>query len=422
MIAMRHAAPLLVALSLCPAAACRSSGDGGGASDGKPGARGGGGGGGGRGGRGVRPFPVDVQPVGTRDVTYSVSAVGAVEAFEEIQVTSRVTGVVEKVRFAEGQSVAAGQTLVEIEPRRFQLAVDAFAAAVEKARAALGEAQAGLARREKATHDNPGLIPGEEMETWRTRVATAKSEVRSAEGARDRAELDRRDAFVRAPAAGVLQTRTVRTGQYAQPGTVLATLIQRDPLLLRFDVPEREAAGLRPGMAAEFAGAPGEAPYRAVIKLVTTAADPNTRMVKVTAEVTDPRKATLRAGSFARVAVQMGTSSAAVVIPLTAVRPSEKGFLAYVVDGGVAAERVLELGMHTADGMVEVKKGVQVGERLVVRGAEALRAGAAVVVTGEGAGGKPARGQPGGGQPGSRREASGDKPAGGATPGQSKSP
>jgi membrane fusion protein, multidrug efflux system len=381
-------AMVLVLAALAAAPACKGESDAARA-QGNPGGQAGAAGAGGRGdgaggrGRAARAFPVQVQPVGARDVAYMVSAVGTVEAFEEIQVTSRVTGVVEKVRFSEGQSVKGGQPLVEIEPRRFQLAVESARAALAKTRAAMGEAQAGLARREKATVDNPGLVPGEELETWRTRVATARAEVNAARVALDRAELDRRDASVHAPVAGVLQTRSVRTGQYVQPGTVLATLIQRDPLLLRFDVPEREAAGLRPGMKVVFGGGAGEEPYSAVIKLVTTAADPSTRMVKVTAEVDDPRKATLRAGSFARVAVQMGTSTGAVVIPQTAIRPSEKGFLAYVVADGVAAERALDLGLHTSDGMIEVKRGLKIGEQLVVRGAEALRNGVQVSVTGQ---------------------------------------
>ncbi len=370
----------LLALALAAAALSGCSNEGDGAAEGKGGPPRGGG----KGGRGgSRAFPVEVQPVGSRDVAYVVSAVGTVEAFEEIQVTSRVTGVVEKVRFHEGETVTAGKPLAEIEPQRFQLAVEAARAALAKTRAAMAEAEAGLARREKATVDNPGLVPGEELETWRTRVATAKAEVHSAQVALDRAELDRRDAFVRAPVAGILQSRTVRTGQYVQPGTVLATLIQRDPLLLRFDVPARDAAGLREGMRIEFGGSGAQEPYRAVIKLVTTAADPNTRMVKVTAEVDDPRKDTLRAGSFARIAVRMGTTEGAVVIPQSAVAPSEKGFLAYLVEDNKAVERVVEIGQHTADGMLEVKSGLKIGEQLVVRGGEALRNGAPVVVTGQ---------------------------------------
>ena len=74
---------------------------------------------------------------------------------------------------------------------------------------------------------------------------------------RDRLRLRRivgqvRDAYVKAPKAGTIQTRSVETGQFVQPGTVLATLVQRDPLLLRFQVPEAEAGRLTKGMPAAF--------------------------------------------------------------------------------------------------------------------------------------------------------------------------
>jgi multidrug efflux system membrane fusion protein len=70
------------------------------------------------------------------------------------------------------------------------------------------------------------------------------------------------------------------------------------------------------------------------------------------------------------------------VIPQTAVRPSERGFLAYVVEGDVAKSRVLTLGLRTANGQVEVRGGLRPGELLVVRGAEALYEGAPVRVSG----------------------------------------
>ena len=63
-------------------------------------------------------------------------------------------------------------------------------------------------------------------------------------------------------------------------------------------------------------------------------------------------------------------------------RPSERGFLAFVVEGNQAHERVLTLGLRTADGLVEVRSGLQAGEQLVVRGNEALRDGFTVKVAG----------------------------------------
>jgi RND family efflux transporter MFP subunit len=123
--------------------------------------------------------------------------------------------------------------------------------------------------------------------------------------------------------------------------------------------------------------------YTARIRLVGAAADSRDRMVAVTAEVDDPARDELRPGTFVQVEVPVGGSTAAAVIPQTAIRPSEHGFLAFVIEGDVARERVLELGLRTADGEVEVRQGLAAGELLVVRGAEALRDGAKVDLEGQ---------------------------------------
>ena len=326
-------------------------------------------------------FPVEVQPVESRRVEYSINAVGSLDAFERVEVTSRVVGAVERVLFTEGQTVGAGQALLEIEPERYRLAVEAAEATVQKNLASKAEAEAGYARRQSASQKNPGLIRGEEIETWRTRVQTAAAEVSQAQAALAQAKLNLRDAFVRAPVAGIIQTRTVQTGQYVQAGTVIATLVRRDPLLLRFQVPQQEAGPLKTGMTARFTVTDDNTPFTARITHVAAAASNASRMVDVTANVANSNQAALRPGAFARVTIPVGNRVDAPVIPQTSIRPSEKGFLAYVIEDGVAKQRVLTLGMRTAGGDVEVRDGIRTGEMLVVRGAEALRDGAKVRVS-----------------------------------------
>lgn len=326
-------------------------------------------------------FPVEVIRVQNRAVTYSLNAVGSVEAFEKVQITARVAGVVERVLFTEGDRTASGQILVEIEPQRYSLAVESAQASFAKAAAAKSDADAGLKRRETVDTQNPGLIPGEEIEAWRTKVLVAAAEMSQTGAALNQAKLNLHDAYVRAPLAGLVQTRTVQTGQYVQPGTVLATLIRRDPLLLRFQVTEQDAGRLRPGIKAFFKIRNENQSYEAKIIHVAAATDENSRMVAVTAEVTDRQKNSLRSGSFAEIMVPVGNSRQTPVIPQTAIRPSEKGFLAFVVENGLAVERILNPGMRTADGQIEVISGLLSGELLVIRGAEALVNGVAVRFT-----------------------------------------
>lgn len=343
----------------------------------------------GQGQRGRVQFPVDVVPVQVRSLVYSVTAVGSVEAFEKVQVTARVPGVADRVRFSEGGFAAADQVLVEIETERYRLGVEAAQAAYEKSEASKADAEAGLKRRETVITQTPGLIPGEEVEAWRTKVLVAASEVAQMRSALNQAKLNLRDAFVRAPISGIIQTRTVQTGQYVQTGTVLATLVRRDPLLLRFKVPERDAARIKPGQEARFRVREDSREFTAKVVHVAEAADDVSRLVDVTANINDPSDRTLRPGSFAEITVPVSSTREAAVIPVSAVRPSERGFIAFVVEGDKAVERILTLGMRSADGQVEVLSGLKAGEALVVRGSEALQNGVTVRMIAPGAGQAP---------------------------------
>lgn len=105
-------------------------------------------------------YPVELETVQQRSLVYTVNAVGSVDAFEKVQVTARVSGVADRILFSEGNYAKVGQVLVEIEPERYSLAVEAAQAAYEKAKASMADAEAGLKRRETVINQNPGLIPG----------------------------------------------------------------------------------------------------------------------------------------------------------------------------------------------------------------------------------------------------------------------
>jgi multidrug efflux system membrane fusion protein len=323
-------------------------------------------------------FPVQVHAVEQRPVEFTVTAVGAVEAFEAMEITARVAGVVEQVKFREGDKVKEGDTLVEIEPQRYQLAARQAGATLARAKAQRRDAERGLKRREAMGEQ--GLASVQEVETYQARVDTARAEVGSAQAALALANLNLRDAFVRAPVTGTVEERRVVTGEYVQPGAVLAIIVRKEPLLLRFKVAEHEAAVIAKDMMARFSVNGRTGTLDAKIVHVSARANDSARMVSVVAEITGA-PSDLRPGSFAEVSVPIGAPKPSVVVPQTAVRPTERGFLCYVVEDGVAKERVVELGLRTPDGMVAVKQGLSAGEQLVVRGAEALREGAAVTVS-----------------------------------------
>ena len=328
--------------------------------------------------RGSAVFPVELAAVESRVVDYSVQSVGTLLAMEEVQVTSRVSGVVEKVRFIEGARVQKGAVLAEIEPERWRIAVASAKATLDKAHAATVEARLAFQRRENLSKKSPGLISAEEVELYGSKFKTAQAEEALAKAALELAELNLRDAYVRAPIDGVIERKSVQTGLYAQPGTAIATMIRADPLLLETEVSAEEAFHLSDGMKLFFSTGSARDLTARVIH-VGQAANPRSRRVRVLAEV-DASGRGQRPGDFVKVRIPIGERPATPVIAQLAIRPSEKGFLAYVVSDGMARERVVTLGLRTEDGLVEIRDGLDIGEQVAIRGNEPLFEGARVRV------------------------------------------
>ncbi len=374
----------------------------------------------GKGGRGGGlSFAVDVMPIEAKKLSYIVTAPGTVDAFEHVQVTARVAGAVDTVAFAEGQQVKKGEVLVVIDSARFHIAENTAEALLLKARGQAKDDRAQVARRQGASAANPGLVPVEELQSYSTKTLAARADVAVAQEALKGAQLNMRDSEVKAPMDGIIQTRTVETGQYVQAGYVMATLLQTNPMLLRFQVEPQDAPRIKPGMVATFTMRESNQTYTAKITLVSGAADPTAHMVPITAEVEDTgHRFWLRPGSFCDVELDIGAQRDAPLIPRVAARATDHGYVAYVVTnkppagadhggktgggkkeataqaassngepsgpGGAggppeyAEERVLNLGMNTRDGWVEVRAGLAAGELLVVHGAEALSNGTKV--------------------------------------------
>ena len=297
-------------------------------------------------------YPVDVAKLEVKQMQYAVNAPGSIDAFQQVQITARVAGAVDRVSFVEGQVVKAGDALATIESERYSIALDQAKTELAKSIANEKSAEAALNRRLAAQKDSPGLVPGEEIEQKQTAVDTAKADVDAAKQALLISQLNLRDSTVRAPIAGIVQTRTVQQGQFLQPGAVLATILQRDPLLLRFQVSEQDAPRLKVNAPATITLTESSHGYPATLTLIGGAADPTTRLVSVTGQIdeTEKNQYWLRPGAFCEVsACRSAMARAGIVVPSLAVTPTEKGNVVYVVDDkNIAHARVVELGMHTS--------------------------------------------------------------------------
>jgi multidrug efflux system membrane fusion protein len=318
---------------------------------------------------------VRAAPVAVQDVVYQIKALGSLEAQEMVQVTAQVDGVATNVKFREGDRVTPATELLRIDPERYRLEFERARATLEQSTAELGRAEADLKRRE--TLANNELLSAEELTRSRSDSARLAASVDVARAALGIARQNRERSEVRSQVAGVINTRTVDTGQFVRAGVVLATIVDTSRLRLRFKVSDGES--LRAGVGGEIGfrvAALGPRTFTARIYHVSRAADPATRQVEVLGWVDDARE--LKPGFFAEVTLAGERRQNAIVVPEGAVQASEQGFVTYVVEGGKARLRPIQLGLRTGTGIVEILSGLKAGETVVTEGSDRLGDGIAI--------------------------------------------
>jgi multidrug efflux system membrane fusion protein len=340
-------------------------------------------------GGGPRALTVRAAPVAVQDVVYEIKAIGSLEPEELVQITAEVQGAVADVRFNEGDRVGRDTVLARIDPDRYKLEADRAEAAYRKALAEEQRARNDLERREALARDH--LVAAEELNRSRGENDQLAAESAAAKAARDIANQNLSRSSVRPSRAGVINTRAVQTGQFVQPGNVLATLVDTSRLRLRFKVGDAESLRARKQQTVKFRVASlGAREFTATVYHVSDMADPATRQVEVMAWVKNPGE--LKPGFFTEVTLASETRKGALVVPEGAIQASDKGFVTYVVQQGKAQLRPVAIGLRTGTGVVEILSGVAAGEVVVTEGSDRLADGVPVQVAG---GAAPAPASPG---------------------------
>ena len=327
-----------------------------------------------------RVLRVATVPVAIKDVTYTIEAVGSIEAREEVQVVAGVEGVVANVRFREGDSVTPSTILATIDPERFRMLAERAKANLDKVTTQQQQAIADLKRREELLKQVPPLVSEEEVERARQASEGLRASVAEARSQFELADLDRQRSVVHPLVPGVINSKTVATGQHVEADAVLATLVDTRALDVRFRISEQESVRLGDGVEVRFttAGRPGKE-FTARVFHVSSTADPTSRMVECLARVDNPA-GVLKPGFFAEVKADVESHKGAVVIPERSVLSTDRGFVVFEVIDGKAVERRVSLGMRTRDGGIEIASGLEPSAQVVTDGGDILRDGAPVQV------------------------------------------
>lgn len=329
------------------------------------GSRGGDGSGGGAPGGG-NAIPVEVASAERKSISSYIQSNGTLEAENEVDIVARTTGPIVELRTEEGRHVGKGELLARIED-------DEVRSQLEISRANLEEARSNYERAERLNSNQ--LISSEEYDRARTQFETERAQYEGNKLLVDYTEI-------RAPFAGQIVVRYVDRAEQVTPGTRLFRISDFDPLLCPVQVPERELRKLAVDQSAylKVEAWPDER-FSAKVLRLSPVVDAATGTIKVTLDVDGAGQ--LRPGMFARVFLETDTHDNAIVIPKAALSLESLGDTVFTLAGETAERRDIELGFEEGDS-VEVLRGVEPGEQVIVVGQDGLSDGTPVQVLGGG--------------------------------------
>ncbi|MFP5356881.1 MAG: efflux RND transporter periplasmic adaptor subunit [Gammaproteobacteria bacterium] len=313
-------------------------------------------------GAGPRAVEVEARVIEPSELTRELTAVGSLRSEESVTLSSEIAGRVLRINFTEGQPVAAGQLL-------FELDASIYRAELEQARANLQLARRNSERADELFSQN--LISTADRDTAAANLAVNQSALSLAQARHDKTRIT-------APFAGVAGLRTVSPGDYVNPGQPLVNLEALQSLKLDLRVPEAALPVLSVGQAltVELDAYPGER-FTGTLYAMDPRISDTTRSIALRARLPNP-DGKLRPGLFARVRIAVETKQAALMVPEEAIFPRGEQLFVYVIEDGKAAIREVRVGQRQP-GRAEVVSGLRAGETVITVGLQKIGPGTAVV-------------------------------------------
>ena len=413
--------------------------------------------------RGRPPVPVVVTRVRKADVPYTIEANGVVTPLQAAAVNAQVEGIIQRVAFREGQDVAKGQVLFEIDSRPYQAAYRQALANLARDRANAENAQREAQR--YATLAQQDYVTREQADQQRTNASSTAANVAASEAAVASAKFNLDNTTIRAPISGRTGALLVREGNLVRAGaaTPLVVINQVSPILVRFAIPSTQlpllqrygtAGGLvvqatpNTGIASSVdsnaagpigltmgGGDPAQAsaggppsttpaaptssgvassqlvsltqPENGSLFFIDNAVDTTTGTVLLKASFPNPNRR-LWAGEFVTAKLALFVEQNALVVPASAVVTGQQGPYVYVVSDSMTVKQRPVTVERTAGSLTVIAAGLREGETIVAEGQSRLTPNAKVVIN-------TPQGAPGGGGPGGGRRGRG---GGGARPGR----
>lgn len=330
----------------------------------------------------VRPaVPVKIAPVEKADFPVYLTGLGTVQGFNTVLVRTRVDGQINKIAFQEGQFVKEGDTLVEIDPRPFQAALDAAVAKKAQDEANLANANLDLQRYTKLGE----FATRQQTDTQRSTVAQLTAQIQADAALITNAQTQLDYATVKAPISGVVGLRQVDVGNIVNAATQtgIVSIAQIEPIAVIFTAPEDQLPDIKAALAASppktiALSTDGKRVLSTgTLSLINNQVDTTSGTIRLKA-VFDNKDHALWPGQSVSTRLLIRTLKDATVVPDDAVQHGTDGLYAFSVNQENKAElRTIKVS-QSIDGRSVIESGLSPGQQVITSGQYKVAPGALV--------------------------------------------
>ena len=326
------------------------------------------------------PAEVRVAPPVSRPVTRYLELTGQTAAAKRVDLVARVSGTLSEIRYRDGAAAKQGDVLFVIEPDNYRLSLQLAEAAEAQQKALLVQAEADLARQKQLAQRQAASEAALDSALSRRDSTAAAREQAAAQVAQ--AQLNLAYTEVKAPFDGIVSAHLVDQGALVGVGgpTLLASIVQSDPIKVRFSLDEQTVLRIRDAMRqrgltlAGLGSIPVEIgldtdagyPHLGQLDYVAPELDTASGTLAVRASVPNP-KGVLLPGLYVRVRLPLQKDVPSLLVPEAALGASQTGRYVLVVNGqDLVEQRAVETGEASEGGLRVIRAGLSAGDRVVV--------------------------------------------------------
>jgi membrane fusion protein (multidrug efflux system) len=318
--------------------------------------------------------PADIAVVEMRALARSIAFSGSLAPLVQTTVKAKVPGELNRVMVREGESVAAGQLLAQIDTADLRSRLETQVASLEEARAKLSIAEKNRENSQQLLRQK--FISQNAYDTTHSTYEAAAASVRSAEAQLRMAQKAMADAEVHAPFAGIVAKKMANAGEKVGVDSPLFALVDLGRMEIEAPAPAAEIPSIKPGQAVTFrVDGFGERDFEGRVERINPTAEAGSRQITLYISVAN-RDGALKGGMFAKGQIVQDKAAPALIVPATAVRDESGQSYVYTLENGKIGKRAVKVGATEARaGMIEVKSGLEEGLSVVSARVTGLKPG-----------------------------------------------